>query len=113
MRDSPCGPATQSDQEVLRSPVRAARGQYMIPHAVHRAESGDLEALVLLCAEHAAFERASFDSSGKLELLRDAIFGDVQKHHTWVASVDGRPAGHATATLDFSTWNADACDARV
>ncbi len=78
----------------------------MIPHAVRRAEPSDLETLLVLCAEHAAFERVYFDSSGKLELLKDAIFGNAKKLNAWVAVVGDHLAGYATATVDFSTWNA-------
>ena len=78
----------------------------MIPHAVRRAEPSDLETLVALCAEHAAFERVSYDSSGKLELLNDAIFGNAKKLNAWVAVVGDHPGGYVTATVDFSTWNA-------
>lgn len=78
----------------------------MIPHTVRRVEPTDLNAVVALCAEHAEFERASFDSSGKLERLNEAIFGNEQSLTAWLAVVDRQPVGYATATMDFSTWNA-------
>ncbi len=82
------------------------RGHHVIPHSVRRVEPTDLNAVVALCAEHAAFERASFDSSGKLERLNEAIFGNEQRLTAWIATVDRQPVGYATATVDFSTWNA-------
>jgi GNAT superfamily N-acetyltransferase len=82
------------------------RAQRVIPHAVRRAEPSDLEALILLCSEHAAFEQASFDSTGKLESLKDAMFGDGAKLNAWVAVVGTHLAGYATATVNFSTWSA-------
>ncbi|MDP8984805.1 MAG: GNAT family N-acetyltransferase [Pseudomonadota bacterium] len=78
----------------------------MIPHIVRRVELTDLHAVVALCAEHAEFERASFDASGKLERLSDAIFGNEHRLTAWIAVVDRQPVGYATATIDFSTWNA-------
>jgi GNAT superfamily N-acetyltransferase len=78
----------------------------MIAHTVRRVEPTDLDAVVALCAEHAEFERASFDPSGKLERLNEAIFGNDPRLTAWIAVVDRQPVGYATATMDFSTWNA-------
>jgi GNAT superfamily N-acetyltransferase len=78
----------------------------MTLHEVRRAERSDIEALILLCAAHATFERTPFHADGKRAALEEAIFGDRQRLHAWLAIVAGQPVGYATATIDFSTWNA-------
>lgn len=78
----------------------------MTAHEVRRPEPSDMAALVELCAEHAAFERAAFNPAGKTEALRAALFGRDPRLHAWLALLAGRPVGYATATVDFSTWNA-------
>ncbi len=49
----------------------------MIPHIVRRVELTDLHAVVALCAEHAEFERASFDVGGGRKLH---AFGGLKLH---------------------------------
>lgn len=78
----------------------------VIPCEIRRAEPGDLGAIVALCAEHAEFERVPFSGAGKRERLEQAIFGDVRRLHAWVAVVQAQAAGYATASVEFSTWNA-------
>ncbi len=67
----------------------------------------DLEQLVQLCAEHAEYERQSYDPSGKLEALERAIFGDAPKAFVWVVAAEHKLLGFASVTLEFSTWDAD------
>jgi len=66
----------------------------------------DLPSLIALCAEHARYERASYDPSTKLDLLKDAIFTHPVRLFAWMAWKDGVPVGYATATVEFSTWAA-------
>jgi GNAT superfamily N-acetyltransferase len=73
---------------------------------VRGAEPNDIECLVNLCAEHAAFERASYDVQGKAVRLREALFGVSPRVRAWVATVQHEVIGYATATENFSTWNA-------
>lgn len=78
----------------------------MTGHNVRPAEPADVEILVELCAEHAHCERAPYDAEGKLGRLRVALFGAIPKVRAWVATVQDKVVGYATATEDFSTWNA-------
>jgi GNAT superfamily N-acetyltransferase len=66
----------------------------------------DIQGLVALCSEHADFERAAYDPAGKALLLSQALFAGVPRLHAWVAVSDGRLAGYATATAEYSTWSA-------
>jgi GNAT superfamily N-acetyltransferase len=75
-------------------------------HSVRLMDIGDVDTLLVLCAEHARFERAHFEVEGKSEGLREALFGVTPRLRAWVAIVQGQAVGYATATEEFSTWNA-------
>ncbi|HEX7916616.1 GNAT family N-acetyltransferase [Rudaea sp.] len=68
----------------------------------------DLPALIEMCAEHAAYERATFDPVGKVSRLAAALFSSVPRAHAWIAWDADRAIGYATASREFSTWSA--CD---
>jgi GNAT superfamily N-acetyltransferase len=72
---------------------------------IRTLELSDLPRLVELCAEHAAFEKASYDKLGKGERLEQAVFCDAPRLFVWVA-VQENVVGYASMTLDFSTWDA-------
>ena len=76
--------------------------------SVRRAAPGDLEVLVALCADHAAFERAPFEPGGKVAALGAALFGVRPKLRAWVGCVDTQVVAYASATEEFSTWDAAA-----
>jgi len=69
-----------------------------------RIEPGDIVALVSLCVDHACYERAEYTPGGKAELLRRALFAEPVKLLAWGAKIDGKLAGYASATIEFSTW---------
>ena len=66
----------------------------------------DLAALVVLCGEHAVYERAVHASAGMAEGLARALFATPPRLHAWVAEAGGELLGYATATTEFSTWQA-------
>jgi GNAT superfamily N-acetyltransferase len=78
----------------------------MIVHTVRVARLDDVDNLVELCAEHAAFERSPFEADGKADRLRAALFGSTPVLRAWVATVKDEVVGYATVTEDFSTWEA-------
>jgi GNAT superfamily N-acetyltransferase len=65
----------------------------------------DIQGLVALCAEHANFERAAYDTTGKAVRLSQALFAEVPRLHASVAVVDGDLVGYATAAPECSTWS--------
>lgn len=76
-------------------------------YKIRSAEPGDIEELVTLCAEHAAYEKASFDPNGMAERLRIFLFQD-QRFFCFVAVDDSDTlCGYATCMLEFSTWDAE------
>lgn len=74
---------------------------------IRRVAPADLEALLQLCREHAAFEGATYVERGQQQALPAALFGPAPALHGWVVEGDGELAGYMTATLDYATW--DAC----
>ena len=66
----------------------------------------DIESLVLLCKEHAAYEHLLFSENGQVERWRTNFFGSVPKLYGWVCEIDGALVGYMTATIDYSTWAA-------
>lgn len=75
-------------------------------YLIRQAASKDLKALVALCAKHAEYEQAQYDSVGKEVLLESAIFADNPRLHAYVIDYLGYIAGYFTFTFDFSTWEA-------
>jgi GNAT superfamily N-acetyltransferase len=65
----------------------------------------DMDVLLELCEEHAAFEHASFDPSDATLALIGAMSGPSPRLWCWIAEMNGF-AGYASATVDFSTWRA-------
>ncbi|HYF62799.1 MAG TPA: GNAT family N-acetyltransferase [Herpetosiphonaceae bacterium] len=76
------------------------------PCFVRMAIPDDINSLIDLCAEHAAYERAPYDPRGKGERLMRALFAAEPRLHAWVAEQGGRLVGYATASREFSTWDA-------
>ena len=75
-------------------------------YIIRKCEIYDLAALIELCHKHAEYEEASYNRTGKQELLKNAIFSDTQKLHCYVIESNGQLAGYFTYTFDFSTWDA-------
>lgn len=86
--------------------MNARAGRASTPCIVRPANPDDLGELVTLCAEHALYEGAAFTPEGKAERLTRALFNDPARLHAWVAESEGALVGYATATPEFSTWNA-------
>lgn len=74
--------------------------------SIRQVQPKDLEQLLLLCAEHAAYEKQAYDPTGKLESLQQAIFGQIPRLFVWVVVNEQHLLGFAAVTLDFSTWDA-------
>lgn len=67
-----------------------------------------MEALLEMCAEHAAYERSAFSPEGKREALSEALFGQVPELFCLVAEAEGALIGYATYMRQYSTWDAEA-----
>lgn len=80
--------------------ARSAPGAVVI----RAARPADLDAVVRLCAAHAAFERAALPEPGLRERLAVALFGARPRATCFVSEIEGRVEGYATCALEFSTW---------
>ncbi|MEM8993352.1 MAG: GNAT family N-acetyltransferase [Acidobacteriota bacterium] len=87
----------------------AAAAARAAPATVRRldgdAPRGDLERLLEMCAEHAAYERSSFRESGQVERWRRHL--ESGRLRLFFAEIAGEAVGFAAATLEYSTWDAD------
>lgn len=78
----------------------------------------DVAALIDLCMEHAAFERADGPVTATPEQLSNALFGPKPCLFAWVAECNDSVGGqvtergggivaYATATIDYATWSGE------
>ncbi|MFN0073348.1 MAG: N-acetyltransferase family protein [Chloroflexota bacterium] len=74
---------------------------------VQPIEPHHLDALLDLCREHAAYEKADFSENGQVERWRLALFSDPAALYGWVATDGGELIGFMTVTIDFATWSAE------
>ena len=74
---------------------------------IRAARPDDLDALVRLCADHAAYERAAYDPEGKAQKLGALLFEPAPRLACVVAERDRQPVGFATWTAQVATWSAD------
>jgi len=73
---------------------------------VRPATPKDLDEIVALCEEHAAFEKSSLSADRVRRSLGRFLFVNSPRAWCLVAEVEGKLAGYATYSLEFSTWNA-------
>jgi ribosomal protein S18 acetylase RimI-like enzyme len=67
----------------------------------------DLDALLALCREHAAYEKADFQDTGQVSRWHAALFSDQASLYGWIAADAGKPCGFMTVTIDYATWSAE------
>ena len=70
------------------------------------ATPSDLDALMQLCAEHAAYEKAEYDPIGKKESLSKQLFSPAPPLYCLVVEQNETIIGYATYMKQFSTWDA-------
>lgn len=75
-------------------------------YIIRTCQETDLDKLVILCAKHAAYEKANYTIIGKKERLQKAIFSEPQSPHCLAVEVKGKIIGYASYTFDYSTWDA-------
>jgi GNAT superfamily N-acetyltransferase len=73
---------------------------------VRPAQAQDLEGILILCAEHAAFERSPFCMEDARGRLGGFLFGESPRARCFVAQAGGSLIGYATYASEFSTWRA-------
>ncbi|MEQ9414996.1 MAG: GNAT family N-acetyltransferase [Cyclobacteriaceae bacterium] len=66
----------------------------------------DMETLIALCKEHAAFEQSDYNPINKKERLETDLFTKNPKLYCLIAEEGGETLGFATYMLQYSTWEA-------
>lgn len=77
-----------------------------VNYTIRQVEIGDMDYLLVLMQEHAAYEKADFSSDNKIERLVKALFTAPVKLHCWVVILDQQLVGFLSFTFDYSTWDA-------
>jgi GNAT superfamily N-acetyltransferase len=75
-------------------------------YLIRAVSPDDIAALIELCAEHATYEGAIYALQDKDERLSSALFSASPRLYAWVVEQRGKLVGYATATPEFSTWDA-------
>ena len=75
-------------------------------YQIRPAISADIAAIITLCKEHAAYEQAIYDETGKADALSTYLFGEQPRLFCLVVEIDGQLMGYATYMPEFSTWDA-------
>lgn len=76
-------------------------------YSIRNCEVTDLPKLIVLCQKHAEFERADYDSEGKEEGLKKALFSKEPKLFCLVVAVGNDIVGYVSYNFTYSTWSAD------
>lgn len=66
----------------------------------------EIDALLVLCAKHADYEKTNYDPKGKKEALTQALFTEKPDLYCLVAVLNEKIVGYATYTKQYSTWDA-------
>lgn len=74
--------------------------------AIRWAEERDLEQIIVLCQEHANYEKADYEIEDQYERLSGHLFGESPSLKCLVVETDGAMVGYATFMKQFSTWEA-------
>ena len=75
-------------------------------YVIRSCDSGDLDALVVLCGKHAAYEKSQYSNNGKVERLIEGLFAMNPPLHCLVVESSKNLIGYCSYTFDFSTWDA-------
>lgn len=74
--------------------------------SIRALDRPDLDELIDLCREHAAYEQAAFVERDDHAAALCELLLEAPDAHAWVALGEGQLAGFATAFEERSTWNA-------
>lgn len=78
----------------------------MKPYIIRDARENDLDDLLRLMTDHAAYEQVVFDPVGKEGNLHKALFQLPVALRCFVIEMQGVLKGYCSFTIDYSTWDA-------
>ncbi|KIA97742.1 GCN5 family acetyltransferase [Flavobacterium sp. KMS] len=73
---------------------------------IRDCNTNDLPKLVDLCQKHAEYEKATYNTEGKEDKLKIALFAESPKLYCLIVELNAAIIGYATYTFDYSTWDA-------
>lgn len=73
---------------------------------IRPVQPDDLELLMPLIQAHMAYEGDTWQDHGQQQRLHGALFGPQPRLFGFAAFEDERAVGYATASLEYSTWQA-------
>lgn len=79
----------------------------MVETIIRFVKKEDIPQLVILCKEHAAYEKASYNLSGKMQLLLKHLFLPKNEIKCIVVAQKSKLLGYSTVLKQFSTWDAN------
>lgn len=74
---------------------------------IRKIEKKDIKEFGKLIVEHAKYEKLYFGEFNKHKQLELLLFSTQPKIFGWVVVEENKLIGYMTATIDYSTWNAD------
>ncbi|MCZ8023436.1 MAG: GNAT family N-acetyltransferase [Bacteroidota bacterium] len=75
-------------------------------YIIRECAEKDLPKIVELCSKHSEFEKAKYDPTGKVTLLKKALFSERPKLFCSVIESSKKLQGYFSYTFDYSTWDA-------
>lgn len=75
-------------------------------HTIRFIEEKDLDELMILCKEHAEYEKSEFRHEKKKESLSKHLFNKNKTLYCIIVEIDNKVVGYATYMKQFSTWDA-------
>ncbi len=75
-------------------------------YIIREATEHDVYEIVELCKEHAAYEKAIYDPSGKAEKLSALLLPENPLFNCLVVEYNLDIIGYATYSFEYSTWDA-------
>ena len=70
-------------------------------------EEKDLDELIVLCEEHAVYEKSYYIKQGKKESLSKYLFAEQPSFYCLVIALNSNLIGYATFMKQFSTWEGE------
>ena len=71
------------------------------------AKKADMPELILLCEQHAIYEKSTYNRENKAKDLATHLFAKTPSLYCLVVEKEGKLIGYATYMKQFSTWDAD------
>ncbi len=79
----------------------------MNDYVIRPVEAKDMSEVIDLCALHAAYEKSSYDRTGKKDMLDALVFTERPDVFLYVVEKNGALLGYASVTRQVSTWDAN------